>query len=313
MDLLTDVLNTFHLRTAFMHRGQMKAPWGIRFTASPTWSGAAFHVVTEGRCVLETLDSTEPPLYLEAGDFVLLPHGQGHNMRDSEGTPVYSLEFLLANGAEDETGTLRCGGDGVQTTLICGEFHLENSATIPLLSALPPILLIRGSAGRSMDWLEGTLEFLASEACHNRPGSRTVITRLVDILFIQAIRTHLANQPECEKGWLRVMSDAELGPILNAIHTNPAHPWTVAELAHRVCLSRSAFAARFTELMGEPPLHYVTRWRIHQAAILLQKGQSLGEVATATGYQSEAAFSKVFRRWTGEAPGRYRTSRAIGR
>ncbi|GAB4458355.1 MAG: AraC family transcriptional regulator [Armatimonadaceae bacterium] len=315
MDLLTDVLETFHLQSVLVYRGRVTAPWGVSFAPQKEQADASFHVVTEGKCLIRIAE-TGVEHWLNAGDFVLLPQGHAHSLRDAEDSPVYPLETikpLFRNKDNEDRRTLDYGGSGETTRILCGKFIFQNTETDPLLHSLPPVLLVRGERGRSVDWLEATLAFLSCEADSNRPGANTVLSRLGDILFIQAVRAYLAEMPACEKGWLRATTDPALNRALAAIHQNPAHPWTVETLAQAACLSRSAFAARFTELMGEPPLQYLTRWRIHRAAELLRKSHlPLSEVALQAGYRSEAAFNRVFKRWIGTTPGQFRQPTTFG-
>jgi AraC-like DNA-binding protein len=309
VDLLTEVLGSFHLRSTFLYRGRATAPWGVRF--APRRNGdadALFHVVTEGRCLLQLEGKDAPVLPLGPGDFVLLPHAHTHSLRDAEETPVYPIEMVQPCGvAPDATATVRFGGGGPETALVCGKFLFQDGATNPFLRSLPPLIVVRGEQGKAVAWLEATLAFLACETNSGRPGAETVLSRLCDILFIQAIRAHLAEMPACTRGWLRAMRDEQVSQALLAIHRDPARRWTVAALASTALMSRSTFAARFTDLMGEPPLQYVTRWRIHLAVRLLREDRlSLSQVAERVGYESEAAFCKTFKRWTGATPGSYR-------
>lgn len=310
MDLLTDALQSFHLGSALLYRGDVTAPWGIQFTPHSWEADACLHFVVAGCCIMEVEGIPGPPVTLNAGDLVILPHGHAHILRDSAqgspAAPVRSIESL-ETGGYCATGILLYGGGGEETQLICGKFFFQGGVTNPLLRSLPPVLLVRGEMGKAVQWLAGTLEFLACEASSDRPGAATVLARLSDILFIQAIRAYLIQMPSEEQGWLRAMTDPEIAPALQAFHRAPADTWTVETLARRACLSRSVFAARFTERMGEPPLQYLTRWRIHLAVGLLQDSdRTLAEIAERVGYASEAAFSKAFKRWTGSAPGTYR-------
>ena len=160
-----------------------------------------------------------------------------------------------------------------------------------------------------MPWLETTLQYLASETASALPGAETVIGHLTDIIFIQAVRAYISGAGECKKGLAKAITDPQIGQALSLIHNAPQEPWTVASLALRAGMSRAGFAARFRELVGEPPLQYLTRWRMHKAAGMLRAGpESLGEIAGRIGYEAEAAFSKAFKRWAGHAPGAYRHS-----
>jgi transcriptional regulator GlxA family with amidase domain len=152
-----------------------------------------------------------------------------------------------------------------------------------------------------------TLQFVSSEMAAGQPGAATVVSRLADILLVQAVRTYLSQKGEGVGGWLRALVDPQIGQALSLIHEQPGAPWTVQTLAERVAMSRSGFSARFSELVDEPPLTYLTRWRMAKATRLLHNGStSVGQVATQVGYDAEAAFSKAFKRWHGLAPGAYR-------
>jgi AraC family transcriptional regulator, alkane utilization regulator len=309
MDLLTDVLKSFHLQSSVLYSGCVSAPWGVSFAPQTEVADASFHVVTEGRCYIEWQHSGEPPLLLEKGDLVLLPYGHWHSLRDAIDTPVHPIESLYSQGKCDATGTVHYGGGGMETHIVCGKFVFRDRETNPLLRSLPPLIVVRGEQGKAVDWLEGTLAAFACELQNNRPGAETVISRLSDILFIHAIRAHMRQMDGDKSGWLRAMTDPEIAPALQALHQSPHENWTVERLARRACVSRSAFAARFTERMGEPPLHYLTRWRMHVAIGLLRDTrQTLAEIAAQVGYGSEAAFSKAFKRLLGTSPGSYRTT-----
>jgi AraC-like DNA-binding protein len=176
-----------------------------------------------------------------------------------------------------------------------------------LFDSLPPVLHVKGDAGTTVRWLEANLQFVASEMASGEPGFETIVSRLADILVVQAVRAHLAQSGGGCKGWLRALIDPQIGRALSLIHEKPEDDWTVESLASKVGMSRSAFAARFAQLVEEPPLTYLTRWRMQKASRLLETSQAgVAEVAKRVGYDAEAAFSKAFKRWTGVAPGAYR-------
>lgn len=304
IDVLTDVLQTVRVSSLCYGRLELGPPWGFAVERSDS---ASFHVVIRGNCWLE-VEGREEPVALSSGDLFALPFGHAHVLRDAADTPVQPLGELMGNCEAELGGTIRVGRtNGTSSTLVCGTFEFEDRRNNPLLSVLPPLVLIRGEDGRAVQWLEPTLQFMACEAASGRPGARTVISRLADILFIQIVRGYLASAPESGRGWLRALSEPQVGAALSLIHQEPQFPWTVAGLASKVGMSRSTFAGRFAELVGEPPLHYVTRWRMQKAAALLREGRAtLGDIADRVGYESEAAFSKAFKRWVGTAPGAYR-------
>jgi AraC family transcriptional regulator, alkane utilization regulator len=300
MDVLTDVLQTVRVSAACYGRVELSAPWG--FSAEHS-DDARFHVVMSGAARLE-VEGVEGSVELSSGDLFVLPHGNAHVLRDSPDTPVRPISELRCETGER---VVRYGGGGSATTLVCGAFRFQDRQSNPLLNVLPPLVLVRGEEGRAVHWLEPTLQFIASESNSQRPGAQTVISRLVDILFIQIVRAHLAAASGASSGWLRALGEPQIGAALSLIHESPAEAWTVASLAHRAGMSRSTFAGRFTELVGEPPLHYLTRWRMQKAAGLLREGRAtLAEIADRVGYESEAAFSKAFKRWLGSSPGAYR-------
>ncbi len=314
MDVLTDVLQTVRVKTACYGRLEAGAPWGLRV---PGGEDAKFHVVLEGNCWLD-VEGT-PSVALSAGDLVALPHGHEHVLSDASGAQLTPLDSVVScgnNGSRsNDAGTRRIGGSGAQTILVSGRISFEDRRNNPLLAVLPPVIPLLGEAGRSVPWLESTLQFIACEASSGRPGAQTVISRLADILFIQIVRGHLAQLNEANNvpGWLGALSEPQIGAALSLVHQRPEQSWTVASLAQRVGMSRSAFASRFTRLVGEPPLHYVTRWRMQKAAGLLREGRAtLAEIAEQVGYESETAFSKAFKRAVGSSPGAYRrTARSV--
>jgi AraC-like DNA-binding protein len=302
VDVLTDVLETLRARGACYARLEAKSPFGV---ALPSSSNAAFHLVLEGTCVLRM--EGQPDIELAGGDLVAIPHGLPHALVDHPSTAPQRLSELLGQCRRPGPASLEIGGRGALTTLVCGKIEFEEPAGHPLLAALPTVIHLRGGSSSLVEWLAPTLGFIASEAGSTRPGAQTVVSRLADVLFIQIVRGHLASAPPETSGWLGALSDPQIGAALGLIHENPASGWTVQSLAESAGMSRSAFATRFNRLVGEPPLHYLTRWRMQKAQRLLRDGRSsLGDVAASVGYDSEAAFSKAFKRAVGAAPGAYR-------
>ncbi len=211
-----------------------------------------------------------------------------------------------------ELSTLSDGstGHGAATTLECGSFQLEDYTTNPLFSILPPFLHIQNQHGQSHSWLGAIVQLVKAEASANQLAAETVIRRFSEILFIQAVRTYMSMVDGGKRGWFNALKDPQIGQALALIQYQPDDPWTVESLACRVGLSRSAFSAKFKQLVGEPPMHYLTRVRLTKAATLLRTHQAtLVEVALSIGYDSEVAFSKAFRRYFGIAPGAYRQGR----
>ncbi len=318
IDMLDDILKTFSLESSVLHFSLLAAPWGIGFAPREREAAdAGFYIVTEGECFLRLdTEKNAPLIRLSSGDFALISHGDAHSVRDSPTSLVQPLEDWLRRVTFDEKGTVLFGGTGsggAQARILCGTVRFSGGGMNPLLRSLPSLVIVRGENDKAVDWLEGTMAFLMCESRSQRPASPTVISRLCDILFIQAIRFLLTSPNACDDGevpppgWLNAIRDPDIRRAVSAIHAAPAHHWTVEMLARESALSRSTFAARFTQLMGEPPLRYLTRWRMHRAAVALRRtGDPMGEIARQAGYDSEAAFSKTFKRQIGIAPGTYR-------
>jgi len=306
MDVLTDVLEAIHFKSVVHGRLELTAPWGFQLD----FGQPGFYVVTRGSCWL-AVDGENEPIQLAGGDFVLLPKGQAHVVLDSPQTKAVPISEVLgpADGADGDCktcGVLHHGGGGALTVLVGGCFQFDGARN-PLLDSLPPVIHVKGDRDSTVRWFETTLQFVACEMAAERPGSQTVVSRLADILFVQAVRAYLAQSGAEAKGWLSALEDPHIGAALSLIHEKPEEAWTVETLAARVAMSRSAFAARFMQLVEEPPLTYLTRWRMDKARRLLRAGSaSVGEIAARVGYDAEAAFSKAFKRWVGVPPGAYR-------
>ena len=268
-----------------------------------------FHVVTSGRCRLEVEGCDDH--VLQPGDFALVPHGAGHRLASESGVPAAKLFELPREQVSDRYEILRHGGGGAPTTVICGAVPFDHPAAHRLVTLLPKVISVQAWNSPELDWIQSTFRLMAVEAKELRPGGETVITRLADILIIQAIRSWITKNPAARTGWLGALQDQQIGRAIALVHRNPGRSWTVASLADEVAMSRSAFAARFTELVGEPAMHYLARWRMHIALTWLEEEDApLGEMARRLGYESEAAFSRAFKRFIGFPPGAVRRSTA---
>jgi AraC-like DNA-binding protein len=307
-DVLSEVLQVVHFRSTILCRSELTAPWGFSVVGRDF---ASFHIVLQGRCCLE-VQSIDGLTWLSGGDLVILPHRSAHTVRDSPTSRASRLEHLVRDGQTDYRGILRAGGSGPKTVLVCGGFNFEEPATNPLLIALPPIIHIRGRRRGIDAWLRTTFGFLARESRASRPGAETVITRLADILFIEAIREYFSS-PEAEKLGLAVaLKDSRLGAALASIHRFPGTDWDVKTLARQAAMSRTAFATRFAELVGEPPLRYVARCRMNRAISLLTASDAtIRQIAECVGYDSELGFSRAFKRFVGTSPAAYRRGRGM--
>jgi AraC-like DNA-binding protein len=308
VDPLGEALHFLRMSGTFYCRSELTSPWAL---ALPVAKGClSFHVVTSGRCWLE-VEGTQERRLLRPGDLALVPHGEGHQLSSEPGIPAPSVHDLPHEHVSDRYAILRHGGGGAPTSLVCGAVRFDHPAAHHLVTLLPRMIHVEASISPEMDWIQSTLRFMAAEAKALRPGGETVITRLADILVIQAIRSWIERDPAAQTGWLAALQDEQIGRAITLIHREPAREWTVASLASEVAMSRSAFAARFTDLVGEPAMQYVARWRMNVALTWLKEDSAaIGEMASRLGYQSEAAFSRAFKRCIGVSPGAVRRTRA---
>ncbi|PCC70845.1 AraC-type DNA-binding protein [Nannocystis exedens] len=306
-DPLSDVLKTVRLRSRVFCQSTMRAPWGFRVEGR---SPASFNLVVDGSLLLE-VKGIPAPLSLGPGDLAIVPGGNAYAVRDSPDSPTPTLEELLAVSPVDAEGRLSHGGDGPVTTLLCGAFFLDDESARSLLDALPPVLLVRARDADLADphaaWLRSTLALLDHEVHTTSPGRRLLLDRLLDILFVQAVRAHFQVPTNAPPGWLDALREPQIGAAVALLHREFARPWTVASVAARVGLSRTVFTERFGVLVGESPARYLTRCRVARAMTLLRSAElSLAQIAEQVGYTSEAAFSKVFKRYVGVGPGAFR-------
>jgi AraC-like DNA-binding protein len=299
-DLFADLLRSIRLRSAVYFPTDLRAPWGFSLSGS----GAAFHIVAFGPCWLEVAGMPDP-VRLSAGDHVILPRGEAHLIRDALTTRAADLVKCCGPSPQEVFGV---NGNGPVTRLLCGSLRLAHGATDPLLAILPPLLHFRPSEKHPAPWVEATVAKILEELDCNRLGAEAVVTRLAEVLLTQAVRTFFEeNADRVRSGWLAAVQDKHIGRALTLMHAEPERPWTISSLADRVALSRSVFAAKFSQLVGEPPLRYLTSLRLNAAAVRLRSTEDkLKTIAAAAGYDSVAAFAKAFRRHMGTTPGQYR-------
>src|ERR1019366_3938104 len=314
LDPITDIFRTLHVTAFGQHRLEATAPWGLiqekqpeeKVTPSdkkvPPPDLAHFAMFSRGNCWLSG-EAIPEPIPLTGGDCILLARGTSIVLRDSPRTPpIWSFREI---GAKANSNVAHHGGGGAPTTIVCGSLSFDRASLRPITKLLPSFILMKADQSRTLA-LHNTVQALASEMAEQAPGSGVVATRLAEVLFIQVLRAHIASGPERNKGWLRAVFDPQMGAALSAIHDRVNTPWTVASLAEAAGMSRSAFAARFKELLGQTPLEYVTEWRMQKAMQLLkQSDKKLIDVARSVGYESGAAFSKAFKRVVGANPGEY--------
>ncbi len=299
MDVLTSVLETTQVRGVLLSDFRYPVPFGVEMTAPDV---AGFHLVMEGACVLRARGRA--PLRLLQGDLVLVPSATPHAIADSAGSSLESIEQFIARGARPCT-------KAHATRVVCGAYRYVRGMPNPLMALLPPIIHIPARDVQRDEALAATLRLLAAELDRRGPGSAGLVDRLVDALFIYVVRAWVADQPEGRGGWLGALRDEKIGRALGLLHQAPSFRWTLERLAAEVGLSRAAFARRFNELVGMPPLTYATQWRLELAARRLRTSDAtLAEIAAEIGYESEFAFSRAFKRVVGSAPGAFRTTGA---
>ncbi len=305
--MLADALQLMRTGDPGSARTEVHAPWGLRFRAI---TGATFHVVLEGGCWL--LSESAEPLALGSGDVVFLRRGSAHALADDPATPL--VDFAPRQGEVPSTiGQVRVDGPGPRAVLLCGAYRLGNARPHPLMRELPDVVHLPARSYRHRA-LHHLIELIGDELHEPQPGRDGIVPALVDAMLLYILRAWIGRRTapgQSERGWAGALTDPAVGAALQDIHAAPARDWTVAELAARGGMSRSAFAHRFTTLVGEPPLTYLTWWRMTLAGRLLQESDApLSAIAQRVGYTSEFAFAKAFKRQYGQAPGRYRRAPA---
>jgi AraC-like DNA-binding protein len=300
--LLDDVVRRIRVRSGEYYRPEFRAPWGV----SVSRNCPLFHVVKRGNCQLEF--PGVGPILLSEGDCAIVVRGGAHVVRMVPSARIVDFFDLLKTHQRRTTGTIQFGGHGALTSMLCGGAAFDTGVHNPLVSILPPVIHVKRNRNDGKDCLAPTIEQISAELDQGASGSRDVINRLTDILFIRAVRAYFDQHKEkAESGWLAAVRDEQIGRALLMLHEQPQEAWRVDLMARRVALSRSAFATRFRELVGEPPLHYLTRLRINAAAIRLRTSDDkLRCIAASVGYSSVPALVKSFKRLMGKTPGEYR-------
>jgi AraC-like DNA-binding protein len=301
MDPLADLLEVSRVRGALMANVRAHAPWGLALPQSP---GASFHAVTAGTAWLRTGD--REPLQLMPGDLLLLPGGAPHRLSDTPGGACRPFDRSIKEELMTPAGDLVLPGAGAATTFVCAAYDYDQDTAGTLLTLLPEVLHVPADpvGGREVAAL---VELLAGEVGRRDPGARTATARLIDLLLIAALRRHGETAAAATPSLLTALRDPACAAVLALLHDRPADPWTLDALAASVHVSRATLARRFTETVGQPPLTYLTQWRMQLAAHRLHTTTDPVEaIARQVGYTSEYAFSRAFRRHRGQPPGRYR-------
>jgi AraC-like DNA-binding protein len=319
-DPLSDALRSVRLTGAIFLDAELSAPWG--FASPPASAGARllapsaehlilFHLLVEGEATARI--PGQGSIVLEPGDIAVLPRGDAHELWNGRVTELTDSSALLPKILEGAVVSERGGGGGRLTKFICGYIGCERQAQRLFLAGLPPLFKVNIRRDASGEWIESTIQHLASERERDRAGRSALLAKLAEALFIETLRRYMAELPRQRTGWLAAARDSAVGRALGAIHREPARAWTVASLAQQAGVSRTVFAKRFTRLLGDAPLTYVSRCRMQLGARLLETtDDTVLQVALNAGYESEAAFNRAFKREFELPPARYRTRRRTG-
>lgn len=321
MDALSDVLRVVRLTGAVFMDAEFTAPWCVGEPAGvevcvqhlpDAQHVVIYHLVTEGSCQVALPGET--PRAARAGDLVIIPGGEAHALGSDLARPPADGARLVVQRGPDEAPQVRHGGGGEVTRMVCGYLACDSGLFDTLLSSLPRLMIVDMREGPGAQWLTSSIRFSMAEAAAARAGTGSMLAKLSELMFVEAMRRHIESLPPEQTGWLAGLRDRFVGKALALMHSKPARTWTVEELAESVGLSRSALAERFTGLIGLPPMQYLTRWRLQLAANLLRTGsRAVAAIASDVGYESEAAFNRAFKRELGTTPAAWRKAQTASR
>ncbi|HET9409883.1 MAG TPA: AraC family transcriptional regulator [Candidatus Sulfotelmatobacter sp.] len=314
MDVLSEVLRVVKLQGALFYNGEFSSPWSFcspdsRTVAPYVAPGArhviSYHLLTEGRASARLVDGVR--ISLEAGDIVIFPHVDAHILENGPATKAVDMEKELARIFSQGLKRSTSGGGEEITKFVCGFMACDPRLSQVFLSGLPPVFKVSIRNDASGRWLENSIRFSVNEADASRAGGEAVLAKLSEVLFVETLRAHIAHLPAEQTGWLASARDSEVGKTLALMHRKPAHPWTIASLAKEAGVSRSVLALRFRHYLNEPPMSYLTRWRLQLGAeMLASTSYSVAQIASEVGYESEAAFNRAFKREFETPPARFR-------
>jgi AraC-like DNA-binding protein len=318
MDALSDVLRVAHLTGGVFLHAEFFAPWCMSARVpiehcAPALGPAShliiYHYVVEGELRVRIDGAGEADHHLAAGELVLLPRNDPHLMGSDLALPPVKGRDIIRPPSGGGLYSIRHGGNGERTRMICGFLGCDSAKGNPVITTLPPLLKLNVEQGGAAEWIRSTFQYAAEEVAAGRPGSETVLAKLSELLFVEAVRRYAEDLPDSHIGWFAGLREPHVARALALLHRDIARRWTVDDLSREVGLSRSALADRFMRLIGVPPMHYLGNWRMQVATQKLRNtSASLAQVATMVGYDSEAAFSRAFKKAFGMAPATWRRS-----
>lgn len=322
VDTLSDVLHAVRLQGAVFFDVDTTAPWVAEAPPAKIIARAVlpdsehvieYHVITSGSCWATVIGHDSEPIRLTAGDVVAFPQGDAHVLSSAPG--MRGELDLSAFKRPDSAGQLPLllnldGGGSERTHVVCGFLGCDSRPFNPLLESLPRTLHVRGASSGRSNWLDEFTRFAVMEASEKRAGGNSILSKLGELMFVELVRRYVESLPEESSGWLAGLRDRHVGRALNLLHGKPTRDWTLDQLAKEVGLSRSSFAERFTAFVGTPPMQYLQKWRLQMAASRLVEGiASIATIAAEAGYESEAAFSRAFKKKVGVPPAEWRNNR----
>jgi AraC-like DNA-binding protein len=320
MDALSDVLRVARLTGGVFLNAEFFEPWCMAARVGPEHCTPAlgpashlilYHYVVEGELLIRVGSEGEGDLRLGAGDVVLLPRNDVHLVGSDLSLPPVAGADIIQPPKDGGLFSIHHGGNGRRTQMICGFLGCDCTDENPVLSTLPALLRLDAEQGGAAEWIRSTFQYAAEEVASGRPGSETVLAKLSELLFVEAVRRYAEALPQGQTGWLAGLRDPYVARVLALLHHDITRAWTVDEISREVGLSRSALADRFISLIGMPLMHYLASWRMQLASQKLRNSSaSLAQVADSVGYGSEAAFSRAFKKTFGTAPATWRRSNA---
>ena len=322
MEVLSEVLKAVKLDGALFYNAEFSAPWCAHSVDARTVTShlspnsqhvIIFHLLTEGRGYAH-VEGDDRPLPLNAGDILIVPHGDAHILGNGRSVMAVDRSQVLEQVLSQGLKVSRMGGGGELTKFVCGYLSCDPELSRVFLGGLPPILKVSIRDDTSGQWLENSIRYSVDNADASRPGGEAVLAKLSEVLFVETLRRYIALLPQEQTGWLAGVRDPEVGKALALLHRKPADPWTIASLAKEVGISRSVLAERFRRYLSETPIAYLTRWRLQLGAQMLTSTSSgVAQIAAEVGYESESSFNRAFKREFGLPPAQFRSQSKLAR